>query len=236
MKRILSLLLCAALLSCAVVFPACAQSFTGIEINVPSFGYGVTIYWYQDNPASDALSGDISDLFFKAYPAMRETYGTSDNKQVKIFLWDASTMPEGVPAYSSGGEIHCSRQFLEADRGNLNCIVHELFHVVQNGYPGREENDTIHVLCEGLADVVRYDLSVYEDPAWSLPAYAEGQSFMDSYTVTAAFLVWARDKFDDALCIRLNRILHEGGYGDHVWPHLTGYSLDELWAMYASGE
>ena len=231
MKKLLILLL---MLSFCINL-ACADgvSFTGEQYTVNTSGYSVTLFWPPDDKPDASLLTDVKDLCFTAYPAMRETYGTTDQKEVKVFFWDEDAMYIKVPAYTSGNEIHCSRQFLEASRGNLNCIVHELFHVVQNGYPQASENTLVGVLCEGLADVARYEYSVYDDPSWSLAAYADGQSYMDSYTVTAAFLVWINETYDEDFCLRLNRVLHEGTYGDYFWREVTGKTLDELWAQYA---
>ena len=230
----------AALLTLMLAFVMCLSmthaegvAFTGIRVGLQSSDYALTIFWYTDGEQpEEAFLQDIQTVFFTAYPAMRETYGTTAGKEIGIYLWDASAMPENVPAYTSENNIHCSRQFLEDSRGNMNCIVHELFHVVQNGYPQAQNDALAAVLCEGLADVARYEYSVLEDPAWSLAKYAEGQSYMDSYTITAAFLVWAAETYDEDLCLRLNRILHEGGDASSAVSAITGYSIDDLWILY----
>lgn len=231
MKRTISFL--TALFLCLSITHACAGTFTGEKYSVSS-GYSVSILWPQDSGRpSDTLLSDIQHLFFTAYPAMRETYGTTDVKDVQILLCDESGMPSGVPAYTSGATIYCSIQFFEADRRNLNCIVHELFHVVQNGYPMAEGDHLTAVMCEGMADVARYEYRVFDDPAWSLKPYAEGRSYTDSYTVTAGFLVWISETIDADFCLRFNRLLHEGVDAGSAFMRLTGYDADELWAMYA---
>lgn len=203
------------------------------EIYTTTNGYSLTLLWEQNDMPDRALLEDIQNLYFQAYPPMRETYGTISIREVTIILLHESDMPQGIPAYAAGQEITCSREFLQAARGNLNCIVHELFHVVQNGYPGMAENPLISVLCEGMADVARYDYSVFHDPDWFLPAYTPGQSYMDSYRVTAAFLRWICDTFDEDFCIRLNRLLHEGFAPENLFEAVTEYSLEDLWFLYS---
>ena len=228
-----TVLLILAFMLCICIASAEEIVYVGVRYSVEATGYDVTVFWQDGNRPEDTLLESISTLYFKAYPAMRETYGTTEQKQVRIFLKDAFQMPENVPAYTVGNEIHCSRQFLEKETGNLNCIVHELFHVVQNGYPQSAQDPLASALCEGLADAARYEYSVYEDSAWSLAKYAEGQSYMDSYTVTAAFLVWAAETYDESLCLRLNRILHEGGDAGAAIEVITGKNIETLWGLYA---
>ena len=231
MKRTLAFL--TALVLCLSISQAHAATFTGEKYAVPS-GYSVTVLWPQGSARpSDTLLLNIQYVFFTAYPAMRETYGTTDVKEAEILLCDENDMPQGVPAYTSGTKIYCSIQFLEANKGNLNCIVHELFHVVQNGYPMAGEDALTAVMCEGLADVARHEYSLFNDPSWSLAGYKPGCSYMDSYTVTAGFLVWINETIDEDFCLRFNRILHEGSNAASAFVHLTGYDVDQLWAMYA---
>lgn len=230
MKRIGLVLL--AVLLCAGTALAQETVYVGERYSVSS-GYTLTVFWPDGNAPERKLLEDIQTVFFGAYPEMRETFGTTDSLSVNIYLKDSGQMPANVPAYTAGDSVHCAVSFLEQDRGNLNCLVHELFHVVQNGYPGAEEDAMIAALCEGLADYARDAYGVMHETNWQLPDYAPGQSLTDAYGVTAAFLKWGSDHWGSDLCLRLNRALHEGRYTEAFWKDATGASLETLWEMYA---
>ena len=234
MKRLISAIFI--IMLCMSTALADDQVFTGEKYQESLTGYSLTVFWNEGNQPERALLEDIQKVYFESYCAMRETFGTTDVTDVRIFLVDESSMSGNSVAYTTNTDIYCSRQFLEQSQGNLNCIVHELFHVVQNGYPGAADDELISALCEGLADAARYEYGVFEDTNWSLPAYDESQSYMDSYTVTASFLNWTAEAYDKTLCIRLNRVLHEDSYSDGFWQKVTGYTLDELWELYSQAE
>lgn len=230
MKRLVLVLL--ALMLCAGTALAGEQVYVGEKYTAPS-GYVLTLLWPEDETPDRSLLEDVSAVYFTAYPAMRETYGTADSLEMTIYLADDGQMPQNVPAYTTESGIFCSRQYIEQRRSNLNCLVHEMFHAVQNGYPGMQGDALLTALCEGLADLARDQYGVMEETDWQLAAYAPGQSVTDGYTVTAAFLRWARDRYDGDLCLRLNRVLHEGRYTEEFWQDVTGVPLEALWEQYA---
>ena len=109
--------------------------------------------------------------------------------------------------------------------------MHELFHVVQNGY--HSDAPETGALTEGMADYARARFGT-DDPLWALEPYTDGQSYMDSYRVTGAFLRYVADTWGERVLIRLNRLLHEGYYSADFWTDCTGKTLDALWSEYAS--
>ncbi len=215
-------------------FSHSAANAEEIGTKYSSKDYELTVFYQSEANISESLLTSIQDLYFECYPAMRETYGTAADRSVTIFLEESSGGAADPTASTTGTEIHCSRQFLEESDGNKNTLVHELFHVVQNGYPGSEEDPLIPVLCEGLADCARADCGFYPETDWELPGYSPEQSYMDSYRVTAAFLSWIADTYDRNFPIRLNQVLHEGSYTAEFWKNAVGYGIDDLWEQYAS--
>lgn len=221
MKRFLILL--AALLT--LLSFAHAETFVGERYSASS-GYSLVLMW-PEGDAVPAQREDIQTLYFTAYPAMREDFGTSEATEVWIYLHHR----EDSIAYTAGEKIYVSMEYLAAHPDDLNLLVHELFHVVQNGYPG--EGEAIGAFTEGMADYARAKYGYFDEADWALPAYAEGQSYMDSYRVTGAFISWLEESFGEALPVALNQTLHEGGDFDGFWLAQTGSTLDELWAQYA---
>lgn len=200
------------------------------ENRYTSGGYELILYCRDKEPIDEKLAVAIQDAYFKKYPQMLEDYGTCTEKTVTIYLEEA--IENGVPAYTRGTEIHCLQSYLEENEENIDVLVHELFHVVQNGYPNSSSNELVPVLTEGLADYARAKYGDYPNGVWSLPDYSKEQSYMDSFGVTAAFLVWLSDHFDSSITVKLNAVLHSDQYTDLFWNETTDYSIDELWEMY----
>jgi hypothetical protein len=106
-------------------------------------------------------------------------------------------------------------------------------HVVQNygrsGGPGW--------LTEGIADYARYKFGVNNEGAkWALPPYKAGQSYRNSYRITAAFFNWLETKQYAGLVKKVDAQLRDHTYTSSTWKDLTGKTLDELWADYASAK
>lgn len=225
MKKLLLELLCLLLMLSPV--QAEGVSYVGERYSVPGSPYTLTVFWPEREEAP-AQRQEFQELFFDGYPAMYEVFGTSDAVAVSIYFHHS---PDSI-AYTSGGSIYVSLEYMNAHPGDHNLLVHELFHVVQNGYPG--DDSLIPALTEGLADYVRSRYSSLPEESWSLSSYQEGQSYTDSYTVMGGFLNWMADTYGETVLIRLNRILHEGRYTPQAWRTLTGSTLEELWAAYAA--
>lgn len=203
-----------------------STSFVGERVSRSDTPYAFTVFW-PEGEGEPAHRQTFQELFFSRFPAMREMYGTTDALEVKVFFYHA---PDSI-AYTDGQSIFVSIEYIDAHPEDYNLLTHELFHVVQNGYVG--DDPFIPVLTEGLADYARARFCYREDSSWALSVWQEGQSYMDSYTVTGGFLNWIALHYGETTLIRLNRVLHEGLYSADVWWNYTGKTLDELWAAYA---
>lgn len=224
MRKFLSLLMMVVI--CASCAKAESTSFVGHKISVSNSPYTLVVFWPEgeETPVHHKV---FEELYFSRYPVMREVYGTTTATEVTLFFYHA---PDSV-AYTDGQSIFVSIEYMDAHPADYNLLVHELFHVVQNGYYG--DDPFIPVLTEGLADFSRAKYSYRQDDNWALSSWQEGQSYMDSYTVTGGFLNWISQAYGEQLIIRLNRALHEGRYTADVWQDYTGRTLDELWAEYS---
>lgn len=203
-----------------------------------SNGYELSIYRLPDQEVPESILTLLQDLFFGSYPEMKDDFGTTTNTSVS-FLLNKDLDEPGISTVAYTDEsltVHCSLRLLEEDEGYRNAIVHELFHVVQNGYPDIDKDPIIRVLSEGLADYAREKYGVYEEVDWVLPEYSSDQSYMDSYRVTAAFISWIADTYDEDFPVNLNKALHEGSYTDEFWVDATGLDIDQLWAEYGSAQ
>lgn len=226
MKRIL--LLAIALLFLIPGTLAESVTYVGESYSVSDSPYKLTLFWPQgeEPPAHRQV---FLDIYFSCYPLMREIYGTTDTTEVGVFFHHA---PDSI-AYASNNDIFVSIEYLAANPDDHNLFIHELFHIVQNGYV--QTDPFVPALTEGLADYARakYAGSSPEADTWQLARYEEGQSYMDSYRVTGAFLNWIAETWEETTLIRLNRALHEGRYHADLWKEYTGLNLDDLWAAYS---
>jgi hypothetical protein len=68
---------------------------------------------------------------------------------------------------------------------DLDVVTHEVMHIVQN----YDRSTLPGWLTEGIADYVRYKYGVDNAGSkWALPYYKAGQSYKNSYRITARFL------------------------------------------------
>jgi hypothetical protein len=88
-------------------------------------------------------------------------------------------------------------------------------------------------LTEGIADYVRYKYGNDNKSAgWSLPEYNSTNHYTQSYRVTARFLLWATQQYDEDFVIKMNKHLREKTYTSDLWIKYTDKTLDELWDEY----
>jgi hypothetical protein len=128
---------------------------------------------------------------------------------------------DGVAA-TSRDTITCAAKWFIEHPDDVGAIVHELVHVVQSYHRGH----TPGWLVEGMADYIRW--FEYE-PANKRPHPSPKRAkYNDSYRTTAAFLDWARAKYNSHLVTELNAACRAGNYRDSIWEQLTGKSIETL--------
>jgi hypothetical protein len=167
----------------------------------------------------------MENTFFEVYPKLAKTYNKKTLKTV-TFIIDPNY--DGVAATSDGIVRYNPKWMLKAPT-DIDVVTHEVMHIVQdygntNG-PGW--------LTEGIADYVRYKFGVDNAGAnWKLPAYKTGQSYTNSYRITARFLAWIEKNYKADLVKNLDSALRMHTYTDDIWKQQTGKTLDELWNTY----
>ncbi|HEV3021086.1 MAG TPA: basic secretory protein-like protein [Pirellulales bacterium] len=127
---------------------------------------------------------------------------------------------QGV-AETSGDQIVGSVRFFQRHPDDVGAMVHETVHVVQN-YRGWRNPGW---LVEGVADYVRF---FKFEPGNLGPIDAERAHYDGSYRVSAAFLAYLVEKYDQDIVCKLNRLMRAGEYREATFEALTGKTLDAL--------
>lgn len=139
---------------------------------------------------------------------------------------------DGV-AYTAGTDVTANSVWLKSEIGReaIGSLVHECVHVVQqygydSGAPGW--------LVEGMADYVRWfkyePQSHGADIAWMRHLRHFTPRYNASYRVSANFLNWVSEKYDQNLVTKLNAAIRDGTYSQDTWKTITGKSVQDLGA------
>ncbi len=127
------------------------------------------------------------------------------------------------PAYTEDNCITLDREWIGSHPDDVGCAIHELFHVVQNGYanaPGW--------ITEGLADYVRFYLYEPEVLGCALDTRSDDVHYDDSYRVSANFLDFV-ERAHPGVVRDLNALCRRGAYDEKAfWQAKTGKTLQEL--------
>jgi hypothetical protein len=174
-----------------------------------------------------AVQQRMEDTFFEVYPKLAKEYNKKTLEKV-IFIIDPNY--NGVAA-TSGNIIRYNPQWMLKTPTDIDVVTHEVMHIVQGyGYGSGPV-----WLTEGIADYVRYKFGVDNAGAkWTLPAYKSGQSYTNSYRITARFFIWVQNKVKADLVKKLDDQLRRHAYSENSWKDLTGKTLDELWNSYVA--
>ncbi|MEC7783195.1 MAG: basic secretory protein-like protein [Bacteroidota bacterium] len=180
----------------------------------------------SDPSLNSAITEGIEEIFENVYPKLVQDFNPSAQEHVTIKI---DTAYDGV-AYAHQGAITISSDWLHKKPEDLDLVTHELMHLVQ-AYP----NDSgPGWLTEGIADYVRHVYALDNERAgWSLTPFNPSQSYKNSYRITARFLVWLTQNYDEDLVIKLDEDLRTEQYTPETWDKYTGKSIDELWLEYS---
>lgn len=224
MKKLFVLVLLLLVMCCA----AQAEEPIYRDVTYSTMGYSLSLHWDEALMPDEALAQTIQDVFFDKYPAIRETYGTCEDRTVDLYL-----TAEDQNMISPDG-IYMSADTLRTPRG-LNILVWFFANKVVNDHPNPDENPEIAALSLGFQYYVENVYAVEPAEAVWLMPYAPGQQLTDNGQVAGAFLMWAAQTYGEEVPIRLNRVLHEGYYDSlNFWLQATGDTLGNLWNAYAA--
>lgn len=169
----------------------------------------------------------LTETFFLVYPVLAREYNRKTISEVK-FLVD--TAYNGVAA-TSDGQVVFSSLWLKKHPEDIDVVTHEVMHIVQNYGNSKGPG----WLTEGIADYARFKFGVDNAGSkWALPGYKDGQSYTNSYRITAGFLDWLEKNKRKGIVKKLDRELRAHTYSDSIWEHLTRKTLDQLWTEYAA--
>jgi hypothetical protein len=173
-----------------------------------------------DDPGMQSWAESTARACERAYPMINEELksdGFTPPRRITIALKKSY---RGV-AQASGDRIVGSISYFKQHRDDVGALVHETTHVVQH-YRGDHNPDW---LVEGVADYVRF---FRFEPGKIGKINAQRAHHDGSYRVTAAFLAFVANKYDQQIVRKLNKLMREGHYKDEIFQELTGKNLHEL--------
>lgn len=137
---------------------------------------------------------------------------------------------DGV-AYTAGTDVTANSVWLKSEIGGeaIGSLVHECVHVVQQYGDGSSAPGW---LVEGMADYVRWfkyePQSHGADIIWMRHLRKFTPRYNASYRVSANFLNWVSEKYDQNLVTKLNAAMRDGTYNRDTWKQITGKSVVDL--------
>lgn len=183
------------------------------------------VFVNEDPNFKTEVKEGLVNTFFTVYPKLIEAFNPAALKTLEVKI---DTAYSGV-AYAHNGKITISSEWLRKKPEDLDVMTHEVMHIVQS-YPN---NSGPGWLTEGIADYARHVYGVDNLSAgWSLPDYNAQNHYTQSYRITARFLLWITQQYDEDLVVKLDKHLREKTFEDSLWKKYTGKSLDELWTAY----
>lgn len=227
MKKWIALLICL-LLTMTAAFAEEEPVYRSVTYS--TMGYSLHLHWDDDLMPDAELAQTLQDVFFEKYPAIRETFGTTADREITL------TLTAGTDNYISSIEgIVMSYEELKNNPARLNTLVWFFVNKVANGHPNPDNDPEIEVLSLGFQFYAENVYAVNPDQATWLTPYEPGQQLTTNHQVAGAFLMWVAQTYGADVPIRLNRVLHEGCYDSlSFWLSATGDTVGNLWNDYAA--
>jgi len=178
----------------------------------------------DDAPEMREWAEKTARICEQAYPLINEELKSDGYRPPAQISMTLKKDYRGVAA-TGGTRITGSVRFFTDHPDDVGAMVHETTHVVQR-YRSRNNPGW---LVEGVADYVRF---FKFEPGNLGRINPQTAHYNSSYRVTAAFLAYLVEKYDEQLVLKLNQLMREGKYPAHVWQQLTGKTaeaLDEEW-------
>lgn len=136
-------------------------------------------------------------------------------------------------AFASGDKIRISAEWVTKKAPNdFGMVVHELTHIVQAYHRGNKVDGWV---TEGIADYIRHQHYEKDPEVITKRINPDKSSYTNSYTTTAAFLIWIEVNKSRDFVPKLNLACHEGRYHVMLFKEYAGQDVDELWKEFAEG-
>jgi hypothetical protein len=188
---------------------------------VATFKYPVEfVLNFADAPEMKEWLEKTARVCERAYPMINEELKSDGFKPPTVVTMTLRNDYKGVAA-AGGSRITGSVKYFKDHPDDIGAMVHETAHVVQQ-YRTRSNPGW---LVEGVADYVRF--FKYE-PGKIGRLNPERAKYDASYRVTAAFLNYVTEKYDNELVKKLNKAMREGEYKEDLWKQYTKKSVQEL--------
>lgn len=180
----------------------------------------------------------LTTHFNQVYPILAERWNYGIMYDVNYDMGEL----EGAAAYQMGTsnplvmQICLIEGHFKANPGDVHTLTHELTHALQayrdSKYGATNNANGGSWITEGIADVSRYNY----DPGFVLYNYASNQKYTDSYRITARFFIWIEDNVQETFVEQFHEALKCEPYSAKFFVRITGYTVDELWQMYAESD
>jgi hypothetical protein len=174
----------------------------------------------SDAPEMKDWAENVAKECESAYPWICDYLETPGYKPPRVVHMSLSKQYDGVAA-ASGNKVTGSVDYFTKHPNDVGAMIHETVHVVQQ-YRGRRNPSW---LVEGTADYLRFFI---HEPEKLGPINAEKAHFNGSYRVSAAFLAYLVENFDERIVQKLNATMRSGTYSETIFHELTGRTLAEL--------
>jgi len=181
----------------------------------------------QDSEIDPSIEEGFKKIVNEAYPRLINDFNREASRNISIVV---DTSYEGV-AFAKNDSITVSAAWMRKKPEDLDLMTHEIMHIVQ----AYDYSKAPFWLTEGIADYARYKYGLDNEGAgWSLTPYNPSQNYTDSYRISARFLVWMSQNYDDQLVYKLDDKLRDQTFTEAVWNEYTGKTLDALWQEYSA--
>jgi RNA polymerase sigma factor (sigma-70 family) len=127
---------------------------------------------------------------------------------------------EGI-AKASGGRVIGSVNYFQTNPDDVGALVHTTAYTVQ----AYQTRNNPRWLVGGIADYIRF--FKYE-PGKRRPINLTLARYDGTTRMTAAFLAYLVERYDNQIVRKLNEVMRDGEYDDEVFEDLTGKTLPEL--------
>jgi len=177
----------------------------------------------SESPESAQWAEEAKKLATAWWPHLCQLLSTQELTPPKSIKFKFRKKQE-APAYSGGGEISFSVDWITKHPDDMGVVIHELTHIVQS-YPGNKADTGWMV--EGIADYMRWWR--FEPEALNHRINWEKASYKDGYGTAAWLLAWAGRKYNMGLVPALDKDLRKGEDPYPTLQRMTGKSVDDLW-------
>lgn len=209
-----------------------------------SYSLTVDLAKWEKNTSMEQI-GTLEEVFWEVYPRLYKRFGEYSKAPVDVVLHIENEGYEIAEAWENNVHIH--DQWLMNNPTDFDCFVHELAHVIQNGWD--EEYLEYSGYIERFADYCRFIYAfkngLYNDEGWELQT-VENEPDRES---SVRFLVWLDYNLsspDRDFILNYFRICSSMKYEKTAWnkawaelfkgTKFEGMSIDKVWELYASSD